>query len=234
MARRASSGPPKPATTTAGPCATPARSATTPLSRAPPAATPTRNRPPSRSASLVRPNGEASTPPPAKSSSETAPTGSGIWPASSFPTPSKSSTSTTPSNICPTPPRPSTEPEPTKPTPGPGSAITSWTTGGCARSWPNCGPHAKTSDEARRCIEYFVRNRHRMHYPRFRARGLCVASGVVEAGCKHVVGDRLKRAGMRWTLAGANAIIALRCCQLSARFEDFWERRAPDRGTSQI
>ena len=86
--------------------------------------------------------------------------------------------------------------------------------------------HAKTSDEARRCIEHLVRNRHRMRCPRFRARGLRVASGVVEAGCKHVVGDRLKRAGMRWTLAGANAIIALRCCQLSGRFEDFWERRA--------
>ena len=86
--------------------------------------------------------------------------------------------------------------------------------------------HAKTSDEARRCIDYLVRNRRRMRYPRFRAQGLCVASGVVEAGCKHVVGDRLKRAGMRWTLAGANAIIALRCCHRSGRFEDFWERRA--------
>ena len=61
--------------------------------------------------------------------------------------------------------------------------------------------------------------------PQFRARGLCVSSGVVEAGCKQI-GARLKRAGMRWTVAGANAIIALRCCILSGRFEDFWERRA--------
>ena len=38
----------------------------------------------------------------------------------------------------------------------------------------------------------------------FRAKGLCVSSGVVEAGCKQI-GDRLKRAGMRWTVAGANA-----------------------------
>ena len=68
-------------------------------------------------------------------------------------------------------------------------------------------------------------NRHRMRYPQFRARGLCVSSGVVEAGCKQI-GARLKRAGMRWTVAGANAIIALRCCILSGRFEDFWERRA--------
>jgi hypothetical protein len=51
-------------------------------------------------------------------------------------------------------------------------------------------------------------------------------TGVVEAGCKVAIGTRLKRAGMHWTVAGANAIIALRCCRLSGRFEDFWERRA--------
>ena len=65
-----------------------------------------------------------------------------------------------------------------------------------------------------------------MRCPRFRARGLCISSGVVEAGCKRVVGARLKRAGMRWTVAGANAIIALGCCQLSGRYEDYWEQRA--------
>ena len=86
--------------------------------------------------------------------------------------------------------------------------------------------HTKTTDEARKCIFYLFRNRHRMRYPQFRARGLCVSSGVVEAGCKRAIGARLKRAGMRWTVAGANAIIALRCCELSGRFEDFWERRA--------
>ena len=59
--------------------------------------------------------------------------------------------------------------------------------------------------------------------PQFRARGLCISSGVVEAGCKQI-GARLKRASMRWTVAGA--IIALRCCVLSGCFEDFWERRA--------
>jgi hypothetical protein len=49
---------------------------------------------------------------------------------------------------------------------------------------------------------------------------------VVEAGCKVVIGTRLKRAGMHWTVKGANAIIALRCSKLSGRFEDFWERRS--------
>lgn len=64
----------------------------------------------------------------------------------------------------------------------------------------------------------------------FRAAGLCVGSGVVEAGCKVTVGTRFKRAGMRWTVDGANAILALRCCHLSDRFENFWERRSVSNG----
>lgn len=85
--------------------------------------------------------------------------------------------------------------------------------------------HAPTCDQARKCTDYIDRNRHRMDYPSFHRQGLCTSSGVVEAGCKVVVGARLKRAGMHWSIAGANAILALRCCRLSGRFEDFWERR---------
>jgi len=84
--------------------------------------------------------------------------------------------------------------------------------------------HAATNDEARKCLDYITRNRTRMRYSEFRVQGLCVASAVVEAGCKVAIGSRLKRAGMHWTVAGANAIIALRCCKLSERFEDFWKR----------
>jgi len=86
--------------------------------------------------------------------------------------------------------------------------------------------HAGTTDEARKCLDYFTRNRRRMRYPEFRAQGLSIGSGVVEAGCKVTIGTRLKRAGMHWTLAGANAIIALRCCKLSGRFDNFWDRRS--------
>ena len=85
-------------------------------------------------------------------------------------------------------------------------------------------PHADFP-AAVKCGQYIHRNRHRMRYPRFREQGLCTSSGVLEAGCKVSIGTRLKRAGMHWTLSGANAIIALRCCRLSGRFEDFWERR---------
>ena len=74
--------------------------------------------------------------------------------------------------------------------------------------------HVETTPEARKCIHYVFGNRHRMRYPKFRAKGLCISSGVLEAGCKPI-GARLKRAGMRWTVAGANAIIALRCYILS-------------------
>ncbi len=63
-----------------------------------------------------------------------------------------------------------------------------------------------------------------MRHPKFRAMNLCVASGVVEAGCKHVVATRFKRPGMHWSVAGVNAMAALRCAVLSNRFDDFWRR----------
>ena len=89
--------------------------------------------------------------------------------------------------------------------------------------------HAPKDDQARKCVDYVDRNRERMRYPEFRAAGLCTSTGVVEAGCKVAIGTRCKRAGMHWTVAGADAIIALRCCKLSGRFEEFWERRAQQR-----
>lgn len=88
------------------------------------------------------------------------------------------------------------------------------------------GRHAARSEQARKCGEYLERNRRRMRYPAFHAAGLSTSTGVVEAGCKVAVATRLKRAGMHWSLRGANAILALRSCKLSGRFEDFWERRA--------
>ena len=81
-------------------------------------------------------------------------------------------------------------------------------------------------EAAGKCADYIDRNRDRMRYAEFRALGLCVGSGVVEAGCKSVVGARLKQSGMRWTVNGANDMIALRCCVLSGRYEDYWAERA--------
>lgn len=73
-------------------------------------------------------------------------------------------------------------------------------------------------------IDYFTNNRYRMRYDYFRSLNFCVGSGVVEAGCKVVIGQRLKRSGMFWSIHGANAIIALRCSLLSDRFDEFWKR----------
>ena len=70
--------------------------------------------------------------------------------------------------------------------------------------------HEATCETARLCVGYFETNRARMRYTEFRQQGLCVGSGVVEAGCKTVIGERCKRSGMRWTVDGANAILALR------------------------
>jgi hypothetical protein len=81
-------------------------------------------------------------------------------------------------------------------------------------------------EEVRKAIDYFQTNQERMRYAQFRSQGLFVGSGVVEAGCKTVIGLRLKQSGMRWTVDHANAIIALRCCQLSGRWEEFWEYRS--------
>jgi hypothetical protein len=73
---------------------------------------------------------------------------------------------------------------------------------------------------------YFEKNAERMRYPEFRRRHLFVGTGVIEAGCKTVIGSRLKQSGMFWTVRGANAIIALRCCVLNNEFEQFWEDRS--------
>ena len=88
-------------------------------------------------------------------------------------------------------------------------------------------PREATAKEAvRKSRGYFQTNAERMRYGRFRSQGLFVGSGVIEAGCKTIVGRRLKQSGMRWTVRGANAIIALRCCQLGGRWEEFWEARS--------
>ena len=84
-------------------------------------------------------------------------------------------------------------------------------------------PDAKK--DARKEIAYLSKNKDRMKYDEYRAQDLFIGSGVIEAACKHVIGQRLKQSGMFWSERGANAIIALRCAILSNRFEEFWEHR---------
>jgi hypothetical protein len=84
----------------------------------------------------------------------------------------------------------------------------------------------ETKKRAETEIHYLDKHKERMRYAQFRAHGLFVGSGVVEAGCKALIGQRLKQSGMEWSVRGANAIIALRCSLRSNRFEDFWASRA--------
>ncbi len=88
----------------------------------------------------------------------------------------------------------------------------------------------RPADAAQKAVQqtlsYFETNSERMRYAKFRSQSLFVGSGVMEAGCKTIIGLRLKQSGMRWTVRGANAIIALRCSELSGRWEEFWEARS--------
>ena len=81
------------------------------------------------------------------------------------------------------------------------------------------------AQKIRNAVDYFASNAARMQYPKFRKQHLFVGSGVVEAGCKTVIGHRLKQSGMFWTVNAANSILALRCAHFNGRFEDYWERR---------
>ena len=75
-----------------------------------------------------------------------------------------------------------------------------------------------------KALAYFETNAHRMRYKHFRSLGMFVGSGVVEAGCKAVIGQRLKLSGMRWTVPGAASIATLRCQEASNRWEQIWQR----------
>jgi hypothetical protein len=86
-------------------------------------------------------------------------------------------------------------------------------------------PSPELTEKLRTEAEYFRRNARRMRYPKFRRQHLFVGTGVIEAGCKTLIGSRCKQSGMFWTVRGANAILALRCCQINGRFEDYWEAR---------
>ena len=87
------------------------------------------------------------------------------------------------------------------------------------------GSSPELTESIHKHADYFDNNADRMRYPEFRRQHLFVGSGVIEAGCKTVIGSRLKQSGMFWTVDAANAIIALRCSVLNGELEDYWEAR---------
>ena len=84
---------------------------------------------------------------------------------------------------------------------------------------------APPSEGVQRELDYLERNRARMDYRHYRAEGWFIGAGVVEAGCKRVIGQRLKQSGMFWRENGATAIASLRCALLSAGGWDYLWRQ---------
>jgi hypothetical protein len=87
---------------------------------------------------------------------------------------------------------------------------------------------------ARKQIAYFQRNRSRMQYRTFRQAGYFIGSGVVEAACKTVVGQRLKQSGMLWSCKGASHLLTVRCALLSGWFGGFWKQFVRSRQGSAL
>lgn len=86
-------------------------------------------------------------------------------------------------------------------------------------------PPPQAAETVRKNIDYFRTNRERMKYNEYRERGLHIGSGIVESACKHLVNQRLKRSGMRWTQRGAQATLNLRVLDLNGRWDAYWNRQ---------
>lgn len=87
------------------------------------------------------------------------------------------------------------------------------------------GKSNRQAAAVKKALGYFVRNTSRMQYGTYRKAGYFIGSGVVEAGCKTVIGARCKQSGMFWSEAGAENILALRCIHSSHRSDEFWKHR---------
>ena len=77
--------------------------------------------------------------------------------------------------------------------------------------------------DVEKALGYFLNNRERMRYGSFQAKGWFIGSGVIEAGCRSVIGQRCKQSGMFWSEPGARNILALRCIHASHSLGDFWK-----------
>lgn len=91
---------------------------------------------------------------------------------------------------------------------------------------------ASDPEAVERETAYLERNLKRMQYDLYREQGLFIGSGVVEAGCKTVVGQRTKQSGMLWGVKGVQDILALRCLKLSGRMDAFLKHATEQRRTA--
>ncbi len=84
-------------------------------------------------------------------------------------------------------------------------------------------------EEVETALGYFLNNIERMQYGTFRAKGYFIGSGVIEAGCRTVIGKRCKQSGMFWGESGADKVLAFRCIHASGRLDSFWKDRLNSR-----
>jgi hypothetical protein len=85
--------------------------------------------------------------------------------------------------------------------------------------------HGQKSKRLRQICNYLEKNRERMRYAEYLAAGYPIASGVIEGACRYVVKDRMERAGMRWTVTGAQAMLDLRSTYVNGQWEAFQSYR---------
>jgi hypothetical protein len=83
---------------------------------------------------------------------------------------------------------------------------------------------AAAVEQARKQIGYFDTNQSRMLYGSYRSEGYFIGSGVIEAGCKTVVGQRVKQSGMLWSVSGADNVLSVRCAVMNGVFDGFWQQ----------
>jgi len=93
-----------------------------------------------------------------------------------------------------------------------------------AQSRKECASKAQ-AQAVEKELGYFISNIARMQYGTFRRKGFFIGSGVIEAGCKTVIGSRCKQSGMFWGQPGAKNVLALRCIHSSRRLGEFWKDR---------
>ena len=87
------------------------------------------------------------------------------------------------------------------------------------------GFSSEVTEKVESKVAYFENHAGRTEYGKFRAKGYFIGSGVIEAGCKCVVGRRLKQSGMFWSETGAENLLSLRCLVLGPHDADAWAAR---------
>ncbi len=80
-------------------------------------------------------------------------------------------------------------------------------------------------EKGEKALDYFIKNRQAMRYDLFRAQGLFIGSGVVEAACKTLVGQRFTCSGMHWSQRGLSHLLSIRTAIYSNRYDNFWSWR---------